>query len=162
MSISPYRVLFLSQRDTARSIIAEAIMNQKGAGRFTAFSAGVAPGDKADPVALRALARAGYDPSDLKPQSYTVFAGDEPMDFVFTLSDTARGEPMPEWPGQPVTAHWACEDPLLVEEDPVEIALVYARMLGGLERRIETFMQLPFQSLDRISLTSHVDAIGKT
>ena len=160
-SISPYRVLFLSRRDTARSIIAEAIMNQKGAGRFIAFSAGVAPGDKADPVALRALARAGYDASDLKPQSYKAFAKAEPMDFVFTLSDTARGEPMPEWPGQPVTAHWACEDPLRAEEDPVEIALVYARMLGGLERRIETFMQLPFQSLDRISLTHQVDAIGK-
>jgi protein-tyrosine-phosphatase len=162
MTISPYRVLFLSRRDTARSIIAEAIMNQKAAGRFTAFSAGVAPGDKADPVALRALARAGYDPSDLKPRSYTVFAEDEPMDFVFTLSDTARGEPMPEWPGQPVTAHWACEDPLAVEQDSVEVALVYARMLGGLERRIETFMQLPFQSLDRISLKSQIDAIGKS
>ncbi len=161
MTISPYRVLFLSRRDTARSIMAEAIMNQKGAGRFTAFSAGVTPGDKADPVALRALALAGYDPSELKPQSYKVFADTEPMDFVFTLSDTARGEPMPEWPGQPVTAHWACDDPLLVEQDPVEIALVHARTLGGLERRIETFMQLPFQSLDRISLTHQVDAIGK-
>lgn len=162
MTISPYRVLFLSRRDTARSIIAEAIMTQKGAGRFVAFSAGVEPGDKADPVALRALVRAGYDPSDLKPKSYRTFAGEPPMDFVFTLSDTARGEPMPEWPGHPVTAHWACEDPLQAENDPVEIALVYARMLGGLERRIETFMQLPFQSLDRISLSHQIDVIGRT
>jgi len=161
MTIAPYRVLFLSRRDTARSIMAEAIMNEKGNGRFHAFSAGVEPGDKADPVALRALARAGYDPTALAPRSYKDFAEAEPMDFIFTLSDTAHGEPMPEWPGHPVTAHWGCEDPLAVEQDPVEIALVYARTLGGLERRIETFMQLPFKSLDRISLKAHVDEIGR-
>ena len=162
MNIRPFRVLFLSRRDTARGPMAEAIMNQKGGGRFVAFSAGVQPGERLDGVAVRAMSRAGYDPGDLRPKSIETFAAGEPMDFVFTLSDTANGETMPQWPGQPVTAHWACEDPMLIEDDPVEAALVHARVLGGLERRIETFMQLPFQSLDRISLKSRLDAIGQS
>lgn len=160
MNIHPFRVLFLSRRDSARSVVAEAIMNHKGGGRFSAYSAGVTPAEHADPIALKALVRAGFPTEGLHPKSYAVFAQVEPMDFVFTLSDTARGEPMPEWPGHPVTAHWACDDPMLVEDDAIERALAHGRVLAGLERRIDAFMQLPFQSLDRISLKGRVDEIG--
>lgn len=161
MNIRPFRVLFLSRRATARGPIAEAIMNQRGGGRFVAFSAGVLPGDRVDAVAVRALTLAGYEPEGLRPKPVALFTKGEPMDFVFTLSDTARGELPPQWPGQPVTAHWTCDDPLLIENDPVGAALVHARMLGGLERRIEAFMQLPFQALDRISLKHQLDDLGR-
>jgi protein-tyrosine-phosphatase len=155
------RVLFLSRRDTARSLIAEAILNQKGAGRFKATSAGVEPPGQIEAGAVAALERAGYATSGLKPKHYSDIAGED-LDFVFTLSDTARGEAPPQWPGHPISAHWQCPDPLAGDSDEVERAVAYNEILGGLERRIQAFMSLPFTALDRISLKARVDEIGGT
>lgn len=164
MDVRPMRVLFLSRRNTVRSLMAEAIMNQTGGGRFIGLSAGVAPAGGIDPLTARVLVKARYSAEGLHSKTVDAFGGQDapPLDFVFTLSDTARGEPLPEWPGRPVSAHWQCDDPVLDEEDEVGRALAYGRTLAGLERRIQAFMHLPFQSLDRISLQSRVDEIGRS
>src|SRR5262245_53720835 len=108
-----YNVLFLSQRNSARSLMAEGLLNSIGRGRFHAFSAGVRPAESVDPMALELLAHAGIKARDARAKHFTEFSGENapPLDFVFTLSDTAAGEALPRWPGQPVTAHWRCEDP---------------------------------------------------
>lgn len=164
MDIRPMRVLFLSRRNTVRSLMAEAVMNQIGGGRFIGLSAGVSRAETSDPLAMRALEKARYSAEGLTPKTVDAFSGPDapPLDFVFTLSDTARGEALPDWPGHPVSAHWQCDDPVLEAdaEDDIGKALAYGRVLAGLERRIQAFTQLPFQSLDRISLQHHVDVIG--
>jgi protein-tyrosine-phosphatase len=157
-----YTVLFLSQRNSARSVMAEAIVNRHGAGRFRGFGAGVRPAAAIDPLALDALAAAGY-PTDLRPRHYLEFAaqGADDLDFVFTLSDTAAGESMPEWPGRPVTAHWPCQDPVLVTGEEWERRRAFGLVLAGLERRLRIFMSLPFPSLDRLSLKGRIEEIGR-
>jgi protein-tyrosine-phosphatase len=164
MDIRPMRVLFLSRRNTVRSLMAEAVMNQTGGGRFIGLSAGVLPAKGMDPLTVRTLEKARYDVEGLKPKTIEAFSEPDAaqLDFVFTLSDTARGETLPQWPGHPVSAHWQCDDPVLDDEDEIGKALGYGRVLAGLERRIQAFMQLPFQSLDRISLQGHVNAIGES
>jgi protein-tyrosine-phosphatase len=143
--------------------MAEAIVNRHGQGRFRGFSAGVRPGSALEPFTLDALATAGYSTTDLRPRHYLEFAGQgaADLDFVFTLSDTAAGEPMPEWPGRPVTAHWPCEDPVLVSGEDWERRRAFGLVLAGLERRLRIFMSLPFPSLDRLSLKGRIEEIGR-
>ena len=160
MTKHPLRVLFLSRRNTARSLMAEAIMNQTGAGRFIAMSAGVDAGDW-DPVTQEVLESARFSIAGLRPKTLRDLLAAEPdhFDFIFTLSDTAHNEPSPDWPGHPISAHWSCEDPVTAEYENLGANVIYGRVLAGLERRIGAFMQLPFASLDRASLQHHVDQI---
>lgn len=138
MTLRTLRVLFLSRRNTARSLMAEAALNKIGGGRFEALSARVEAHGEIDPLTARALASGGYDVSTLRPKLLAEAAPEAagPLDFIFTLSDATHGEPMPEWVGHPISAHWSCEDPILLEGDEVGRALRYARVLAGIERRI--------------------------
>lgn len=161
MTDRPYQVLFLSQRNSARSIMAEALLNAIGRQRFVAHSAGVRPAETVDPIVLELLDHAGVRQSGLRPRHAREFAeeGAPPLDFVFTLSDTAAGETPPGWRGQPITAHWRCDDPAKVE-DETERRLSLIRVRSELERRIRVFINLPLSSLDRMSAQRHVDDIG--
>ena len=158
-----YSVLFLSRRNSARSVFAEAILNRNGKGKFRAFSAAVEPADEFDPQAIELLESNGFPIPDSPPRHYREFAetGAADLDFVFTLSDTAAGEPLPTWPGLPVTAHWSSTDPILVEGEEWERKLAFGRVFAELERRLNIFMSLPFASLDRMSLQSRLDEIGR-
>jgi protein-tyrosine-phosphatase len=155
--------LFLSQRNAARSLMAEAIANAVGRGQIEAFSAGVRPASEVDPMAVDLLQRSGLEVPAHPPQHVREFSAVQspPMDFVFTLSDTAAGEAPPIWPGHPITAHWYCADP---EQYPRAVdrrtALIRAR--NELERRLRIFANLPVRSLDRMSLQAHVDALGES
>jgi len=157
-----YRVLFLSRRNSARSILAEAVLNREGKGQFEAHSAGVEVASAIDPRIADLLKAEGLSVPDLRPKHYSEFAaeGAADLDFVFTLSDTAIGEPLPEWPGMPISAHWSLADPLKVEGSEWEKKAAFARNLAELQRRIRVFISLPFASLDRMSLKRHVDEIG--
>jgi protein-tyrosine-phosphatase len=156
-----FRVLFLSQRNSARSMMAEAIANSIGKGQLEAFSAGTHPARSIDPVAVELLDRAGLPPPDHAPCHVREFsaAHSPPLDFVFTLSDTAAIEAPPAWPGDPVTAHWRCPDPMRFETE-AERRLSLLRTRIELERRIREFIDLPVSSLDRTSLQSRVDALA--
>ena len=157
-----FEVLFLSQRNSARSVMAEALLNHFGKGRFHAFSAGVHPIADVEPIVYELLDHAKVPYVRSKPKHYLDFAREasEPLDFVFTLSDTAAGEPMPVWPGQPVSAHWRAEDPARVS-DGAERRLSLIRVRAELERRLRVFLNLPFESFDRMSLQRQVDDIGR-
>ena len=157
-----YHVLFLSQRNSARSIMAEAILNSVGRGRFVAYSAGVRPASTVDPITLELLEHAKLPTHGLQPQHARQFTSDSAprLDFVFTLSDTAAGEAPPQWPGQPITAHWRSEDPARID-DPTERRLALIRVRSELERRLRVFINLPFTALDRLSAQHQVDEIGR-
>ena len=159
-----HQVLFLSRRNSARSIMAEALLNRDGKGHFRAYSAGVLPPTAIEPVVLELLRSVKLPTEGLRSKHYREFsqAGSQDLDFVFTLSDTAAGEPMPEWPGMPVTAHWSCPDPVLVEGEEWEKKQAFGRVMTELERRLHVFANLPFESLDRMSLKKHVDDIGES
>jgi protein-tyrosine-phosphatase len=156
-----FRVLFLSQRNSARSMLAEAIANSIGAGQIEAFSAGVRPAARVDPIAVELLQHAGLPVPDHPPQHVREFSAPDspPLDFVFTLSDTAAGEAPPMWPGHPITAHWRCADPEKYQ-DATERRMALVRARTELERRLRVFANLPVKSLDRMSLQAHVDALG--
>jgi len=159
----PFRVLFLSQRNSARSMIAESIANSVGRGQLEAFSAGVRPAACVDPIAVELLQHAGLAVPDHPPQHVREFSAPDspPLDFVFTLSDTAAGEAPPMWPGHPITAHWHCVDPEQFEDEAERrVALVRART--ELERRLRVFANLPVRSLDRMSLQAQLDALGES
>ena len=158
-----YRVLFLSRRNSARSVMAQAILNKIGKGRFEAVSAAVDPAPAIEPVVLDLLRSAEYPVEDMKTQHFEAFgaSGATELDFVFTLSDTAAGEPLPEWPGLPVTAHWRCPDPTLVKGEAWERKRAFTEVLAGLERRLGIFINLPFASLDRMSLQNRIQDIGE-
>jgi protein-tyrosine-phosphatase len=159
----PFRVLFLSQRNAARSMMAEAIANSIGRGQIEAYSAGVRPAAEVDPIAAELLQHAGLEVPAHPPQHVREFSAVQspPMDFVFILSDTAAGEAPPLWPGHPITAHWRCTDPEQYDDEAERrVALIRAR--NELERRLRVFANLPVRSLDRISLQAHVDALGDT
>jgi arsenate reductase (thioredoxin) len=162
MSKEIYRVLFLSQRNSARSILAEALLNSIGKGRFKAVSAGVRPTQALEPIVVDLLKHAHLPTEGLAPRSLEAVtqADPEPFDFIFTLSDTAAGEAPPVWPGQPITAHWRSSDPAQVA-DPTERRLALIRVRSELERRLRVFVNLPFESLDRMSLQSEVHEIGR-
>ena len=157
-----YNVLFLCTGNSARSILAEAIMNRVGAGKFNGFSAGSMPKGEVNPHALRLLKSLNFDVSQFRSKSWEEFAqpGAPVMDFIFTVCDNAAGEVCPVWPGKPISAHWGQEDPAAVEGSPAEIAAAFAEAYRLLNNRITAFVNLPMESLDRLKLKAHVDRIG--
>jgi arsenate reductase (thioredoxin) len=157
-----YNVLFLCTGNSARSILAEAIMNRKGAPNFTAYSAGSHPSGVVRPEALRQLQLAGLSTEGLHSKSWDEFAapGAPRMRFVFTVCDNAARESCPLWPGQPMTAHWGVPDPATVEGTPAEIARAYRDAFTILERRISLMLALPLASLDSLAIKRELDKIG--
>lgn len=164
MSDPVYNVLFLCTGNSARSIIAEAILNREGNGRFRAFSAGSHPKGSVNPFTLRLLAGRGFDVSAFRSKAWDEFArpGAPPLDFVFTVCDDAAGEACPVWPGQPMTAHWGVPDPAKAVGSDAEIALAFASAYRMLSQRISLFTALPIDSLDRITLGGRLKAIGRS
>jgi protein-tyrosine-phosphatase len=160
----PYNVLFLCTGNSARSILAEAILNRIGKGKFVAYSAGSQPKGAVHPQALALLQRLGYPTDGFRSKSWDEFAasGAPPLDFVFTVCDNAANEVCPVWPGQPMTAHWGVPDPAAVQGPEAHVATAFRDAHQLLHRRIELFANLPVRSLDRMSLKKHLDAIGKT
>jgi len=159
----PYNVLFLCTGNSARSILAEAILNAEGKGNFRAYSAGSFPTGKVNPYAVRLLEHFKLPASDMRSKSWDEFAtGDAPkMDFVFTVCDNAAGEICPVWPGHPVTAHWGVPDPAAVEGDDAARMKAFRATFRQLSNRIRLFVNLPFEKLDRLALKRELDAIGK-
>ena len=157
-------VLFLCTGNSARSIMAEVILNRAGQGRFRAFSAGSQPKGQVHPYALDLLGKLNYDVSGLRSKSWLEFAGsDAPkLDFVFTVCDNAAAETCPVWPGQPMTAHWGIPDPAAATGKEAEIRLAFADALRMLTNRINIFVALPIRSLDALSLQRQLNAIGNT
>jgi arsenate reductase (thioredoxin) len=160
----PYNVLFLCTGNSARSIIAEAILNKAGAGNFRAYSAGSRPKEKVHPETLRLLQSLGHDTSDCRSKSWDEFAapGAPRFDFVFTVCDNAAAEACPLWPGQPITAHWGIPDPVAATGTPAEIALAFKDSYRMLAQRIGIFTALPLRSLDRLTLQGKLKDIGRT
>lgn len=158
-----YRVLFLCTGNSARSIMAEAILNRLGGDRFAALSAGSHPKSAVHPLSLRLLQEHGYDVTGFRSKSWDEFAapGAGPLDFVFTVCDSAAGETCPVWPGQPITAHWGVEDPAAFKGPEDAQFALFRRVYLELERRIRLFLVLPLGSLDRLSLQHELDTIGK-
>jgi protein-tyrosine-phosphatase len=159
----PYNVLFLCTGNSARSIIAEAILNKIGKGKFRAHSAGSQPKGQVNPNTLRLLRSLGYDASEFRSKSWAEFArpGAPSLDFVFTVCDNAAGEACPIWPGQPMTAHWGIPDPAEAKGSEAEIALAFKDAYRMLHQRIGIFVALPMRSLDRLSLLSKLKDIGR-
>ena len=158
-----YNVLFLCTGNSARSIMAEAILNFKGKPRFTAYSAGSHPSGVVRPEALARLEAARVPTDNLRSKSWDEFAapGAPKLDFVFTVCDNAAGETCPVWPGQPMTAHWGVPDPAEAKGSPAEIALAFKDAYRMLHQRIGVFTALPIRSLDRLSLQSRLEEIGR-
>lgn len=164
MSDRKFNVLFLCTGNSARSILAEAILNKVGQGRFRAFSAGSQPKGEVNPFAIRLLQQTGYDTAFARSKNWDEFAeeGAPQMDFVFTVCDSAAAETCPVWPGQPMTAHWGIPDPAAVEGSESEKALAFADAYRQLNTRIGIFTSLPVSSLDRLALQKKLDEIGRT
>jgi protein-tyrosine-phosphatase len=166
MSDSPkiYNVLFLCTGNSARSIIAECILNRVGRGRFRAYSAGSHPTGRVNPYALALLKRLNYPTDGLRSKSWSEFAAPSSveLDFVFTVCDNAAGEVCPLWPGQPMTAHWGVPDPAAATGSEAEIAAVFNDTHRMLNNRLSIFVSLPITSLDAMSLQKRLDAIGHT
>jgi protein-tyrosine-phosphatase len=158
-----YNVLFLCTGNSARSIMAEAILNRIGRGRFHGFSAGSHPKGQIHPYTLDLLKRLNYDVGSARSKSWLEFsASDAPrLDFVFTVCDAAAAEPCPVWPGQPMTAHWGIPDPAAATGNEAELRLAFADAYRMLNNRIGIFVSLPLRSLDQLSLQKRLDAIGK-
>jgi arsenate reductase (thioredoxin) len=161
---NPFNVLFLCTGNSARSIMAEVILNRAGQGKFHAYSAGSHPKGRIHPYALELLQRLHYDVSRLRSKSWEEFARpDAPkLDFVFTVCDNAAAEVCPVWPGQPMTAHWGIPDPAEATGTEAEVRLAFADALRMLTNRINIFISLPMRSLDQLTLQKRLDAIGKT
>jgi arsenate reductase len=161
---APFNVLFLCTGNSARSIMAEVILNRAGQGRFRAFSAGSQPKGQVHPYALDLLRKLNYDVNGLRSKSWIEFAGpDKPsLDFVFTVCDNAAAETCPVWPGQPMTAHWGVPDPAAATGKEAEIRLAFADAFRMVSNRINMFVALPLRSLDQLSLQRQLDSIGKT
>ena len=162
MHDTDFDVLFICSGNSARSIFAEALLRDLGKGRFQAFSAGTRPGSALNPFALEVLRRNGHDTGALRSKHILEFQrpGAIVMDFVFTVCDTAAAEECPPWPGQPITGHWGLPDPVKATGTDAERALIFAQTYAALRRRIAAFVELPFESLSRMSLQSQVDSIG--
>jgi arsenate reductase (thioredoxin) len=158
-----YNVLFLCTGNSARSIIAEAILNKAGHGRFHAYSAGSYPKGAVNPRTLRLLQELGYDASGFRSKSWDEFAkpGAPEFDFVFTVCDEAAAETCPVWPGQPMTAHWGVPDPAAATGTTAEIALAFKDTYRMLNQRIGVFVELPIRSLDRLTLQHRLRDIGR-
>ncbi len=161
MSEPHYNVLFLCTGNSARSIMAEALTEFWGRGRFHGFSAGSHPRGEVHPLALDTLRALRVPISDPRSKDWSEFAtADAPvMNFVFTVCDNAAGERCPVWPGQPLTAHWRIADPAAVEGSEVEKTLAFRRAFAELERRIKIFVSLPITAMDRLQLQTRLDAM---
>jgi arsenate reductase len=163
MTDKTYNVLFLCTGNSARSILAESILNSEGDGRFRAFSAGSHPKGEVHPWAFKTLEALGYGTAGFSSKSWDVFA--EPaapkMDFIFTVCDNAAGEACPVWLGHPATAHWGIEDPAAVEGKDIEIGRAFAQAARYLKNRISLFVNLPIASIDRIALETKLREIGQ-
>ena len=157
-----YNVLFLCTGNSARSILAEAILNKEGRGQFRAFSAGSFPKGDVHPAALDLLGELNFPTDELRSKSWDEFAveGAPPLDFIFTVCDNAAGETCPVWPGKPVTAHWGIEDPAAVEGEGQRPAFWNA--FRQMQRRIELFRSLPLETIDMMTLENRLRQIGKT
>jgi protein-tyrosine-phosphatase len=163
MADEPFNVLFLCTGNSARSIIAEAILNKIGGATFRAYSAGSQPKGRVNPQTILLLQGLGYDTSKPRSKSWSEFAkpGAPALDFVFTVCDNAAGETCPVWPGQPMTAHWGVPDPAEAQGSPAEIALAFRDAYRMLHQRISVFTALPIRALDRLSLQSKLKEIGR-
>ena len=159
-----YNVLFLCTGNSARSIMAEAILNRKGKPAFTAYSAGSRPGGRVRSEALKQLEVAHLPTDGLRSKSWDEFAapGAPQMDFVFTVCDNAAREACPLWPGQPMTAHWGVPDPAAVRGTPEQIARAFREAFLMLDRRISLFLSLPLASLDKMAIKKEIDNIGRS
>jgi arsenate reductase len=159
-----YNALFLCTGNSARSIMAEKLLEHWGRGRFRAFSAGSHPSGKVNPFAIELLQSKGFSTEGLRSKSWDEFAqpGAPQLDFVFTVCDNAAGEVCPYWPGQPMTAHWGVEDPAAVEGSDEDKRRAFRRIASYLENRIKIFTSLRLESLDKLGIKKEIDAIGKT
>jgi arsenate reductase (thioredoxin) len=157
-----YNVLFLCTGNSARSILAEAILNRRGAPTFRGFSAGSRPTGRVNPYALQQLEAAGLPTAGARSKSWEEFAktGAPKMQFVFTVCDSAARETCPIWPGQPMTAHWGVPDPAAVDESPDQITRAFREAFVTLDRRIALFLSLPLSTLDRLAIKKEIDRIG--
>ncbi|HLZ13198.1 MAG TPA: arsenate reductase ArsC [Candidatus Acidoferrum sp.] len=161
---TPYNVLFLCTGNSARSILAEAILNFRGKPNFVAYSAGSHPAGRVNPGALKVLAAAKLPSIGFRSKSWDEFAKpDAPkMNFVFTVCDNAASEICPVWPGQPMTAHWGVPDPAAIAGAPEQIERAFRDAFVALDRRIGLFLSLPFSSLDQLALKTELGCIGKS
>lgn len=157
---SVYNVLFLCTGNSARSILAEAILNHKAKGAFTAYSAGSHPSGAVRPEALAQLESAGISIAGLRSKSWDEFTDGPPMNFVFTVCDNAAHEVCPLWPGQPMTAHWGIPDPAAVKGTPEEIARAFQNAFSILDRRISLFLALPLATLQQLAIQREIESIG--
>ncbi|WP_027580482.1 arsenate reductase ArsC [Bradyrhizobium sp. Ai1a-2] len=164
MADNLYNVLFLCTGNSARSIMAEAILRKDGAGRFRAFSAGSAAKGAVHPLALRTLESLDYPTDGMRSKGWLEFAADDApvMDFVFTVCDNAAGETCPVWPGQPMTAHWGIEDPAEAQGTELEKQAAFMTAFRYLKNRIGTFVSLPLRSIDKLSLGTKLREIGRS
>lgn len=165
MNTGIYRILFLCTGNSARSIIAEVLMNRLSQGRFWAYSAGSHPAGEIHPLTLELLRRKGLAVDALRSKNWDEFARAEeasPMDFVITVCDRAAGEVCPVWPGQPLTAHWGFEDPAAVQGPDEARRKVFEKIFVEIARRVELMLALPFDQLDRLALQKKVREIGTT
>jgi arsenate reductase len=163
MSDKPYNILFLCTGNSARSILAEALLNHLGKGCFRAYSAGSHPTGAVNPFAIDLLQRSKLPVSDLRSKSWDEFAAPSApeFDFVFTVCDNAAGEACPAWPGQPMTAHWGIEDPAAAKGSDEGKRKAFSQALAQLNRRISIFISLPVEKLDKLSLKKQLDDIGR-
>ena len=159
-----YNVLFLCTGNSARSILAEALINHWGRGRFVGYSAGSFPKGKVHPIALELLEHLNMPTAGMRSMSWDVFAkpGAPKLDFVFTVCDNAAAEECPVWPGQPMTAHWGVADPAAAEGSDTDKWLAFRQAFRELESRIKIFTSLPIKSLDRVKLQEHLREIGQS
>ena len=162
--MTPHNVLFLCTGNSARSILAEAYLNSKGGGRFVAYSAGSQPAGRVNPFALELLAKNRLSTERLRSKSWDEFArpGAPRMSFVFTVCDNAAGEVCPLWPGQPIAAHWGVEDPAAVQGSDEEKRRAFLNAFTQLATRINLFLNLPFERIDRMALRAKLEEIGKS
>ena len=162
--MAPYNVLFLCTGNSARSVLAEVLLNVRGQGRFRAYSAGSQPKGEVHPLTLETLRRAHLPTEGLRSKSWNEFSGpDAPeMDFVFTVCGNAANEPCPFWPGHPATAHWGVEDPAGVEGSPEEKLRAFQQALLTLDTRVKLLVALPLASLDRMALREKLREIGES
>jgi arsenate reductase len=164
VSERPYNVLFLCTGNSARSVLAESLLNHWGKGRFTGLSAGSFPKGQVNPLAVDLLKRMNLPTEGLRSKSWDEYAapGAPPIDFIFTVCDNAAGEACPVWPGKPMTAHWGVADPAAVEGTELEKATAFRKAFKELETRIKLFVALPIASLDAMTLKAKLKEIGNS
>ena len=163
MTAKPYQILILCTGNSARSIMAEAIINTLGAGRFVAHSAGSQPAGRVHPLALEKLSAIGYPTAQLRSKSWDEFAAtDAPqMDFIITVCDNAAGETCPLWPGQPISAHWGFPDPAAVQGSEAEQRAAFEQVFQRITQRVRLLLNLPLASLDALAIRRELQNIGR-